>query len=224
MPWGHVSLLRFIPTRPLSLVRVRPPRRSPSSSLLPRAPQPFPIGRRSGCPVDSGLPQEGERLFCSDRGALPRPAVRRALITGSPYLRKFSVEGVGPPRFLGCPLRTCHSPRPRRPQRLLAKSSAPVLPSAPMMAWAARKKVQFRGYPSAAHTFACSRIAYAVTDSSSVDPAVQISVAIIRKRKRRANYRPARLGFGRAGFAPAGQQTEFQGFIALLLFQRTSIS
>ena len=130
-----------------------------------------------------------------------RPPTCRASEIGSPGLRHTRIvveERRGSPRLLGRPLRTCRGRPPRRstpPPRPLYGERRCCL-QGQSTPWASRE-----GQVSGPHPHG---------------PLVRLPTH--RRRhcwdRRKAGYRPAGLSFGRAGFAPAGRQTEFHEVIA----------
>jgi hypothetical protein len=122
-------------------------------------------------------------------------------------------ETRGSPRLLGHPLHTCRGLTPRRNQT----SPRPILPlrrstqrsASPSRNYerSATGMTLFRGHSPTAHMLVCLRIADLVTD------------AVARLTTDSGGLTP-----GRAGFAPAGQQTKFHGVIATLQFQLTSMA
>jgi hypothetical protein len=164
---------------------------------------PAPFGRDFGSPC--------QRLTSMQKLVLSRLHVllrtRSALEMGHRHSVRpgFFEERRGPPRLLGHPLHTCRGATPRRNQPLLAhprrgrhRLHAITNARQPELAL-------FRGHPPTAHMLACLRIADPVTE------------AVARLTTGSGGLAP-----GRAGFAPAGQQTTFHGVIAALQFQLTS--
>ncbi len=98
-----------------------------------------------------------------------------------------SEERRGPPRLRGHPLRMCHGRTPRRIWSTPGKSGP----------WASGKVIGFGAACPMAHTFACLRIAEAISDAGA-----------------RLATGSGGLTLSRAGFAPAGRQTKFHGDIA----------
>ena len=192
------SLPKFTPTR-AAFARPGPALpRSPTSSLLCSPPTPCPFGHRSGSPC-RGLPRCG-RLFCAS-GADDTCARHVSCVgDGSPALRHTGMcrGEAGPPRLRGRPLRACHGPTPRRIGPLLAhRTERPLLPSDKCRTLGIREAARFRGRSPMAHTFACLRIAEAISGTGA-----------------RLATGSGGLTLGRAGFAPAGRQTKFHEGIA----------
>ncbi len=106
-------------------------------------------------------------------------------------------ERRGPPRLRGRPLRACYSRAPRRipaPTRPLAQGRIVAFE----ILWHSRhpERSWFRGRSPTARTFACLRIANPISGTGA-----------------RLATGSGGLTLGRAGFAPAGQQTKFHGGI-----------
>jgi hypothetical protein len=122
------------------------------------------------------------------------PALRK---TGSPE------EKQGPPRLPGHPLRTCRGATLRRTQPRLALLLKEKIYGTIDIAFTEnrtlgnRNDYSFRSHVPTAHTLACLRFADLVTETVA-----------------RLTTGSGGLTPGRTGFAPAGQQTKFQGDIA----------
>ena len=162
----------------------------PSDSLPPSATAPVPLA--------CGLPRCG-CLFCALWPTTCAPATCRASETGHRLSVKPGCveERRGPPRLRGRPLRACHGRTPRRIRPLLAHfAQRALLPSSNSAPWASGKSIGFGAACPMAHTFACLRIAEAISDAVA-----------------RLATGSGGLTLGRAGFAPAGRHTKFHGVI-----------
>ncbi len=118
-------------------------------------------------------------------------------------------ETRGSPRLLGHPLHTCRglvaasgcSPtsEPTSPRPILPLRRSTQRPASPSRNYerSATGMTLFRGHSPTAHMFVCLRIANLVTEIAA-----------------RLTTGSGGLAPGRAGFAPAGQQTKFHGVIA----------
>ncbi len=113
-------------------------------------------------------------------------------------------ERKGPPGLLGRPLRACRGATPRRIQPRLAPTSLREDPRRGHYRLRGKQNPRhpeshsFRGQIPTAHTLACLRFAGLVT------------ATVARLATGSDGLTPSR-----AGFAPAGRQTKFQGDIAL---------
>jgi len=199
---------------PPSLDRVRAPPRSPASSLLCSPPTPSPHRPGLRYPLPAAYP-EVEACSWPPPACLHGRAGRRRVITGSPEHRLLLEEGGGPPRLLGCPLRPC------RGSATPPGASSPLAPEVCFIlfplgndaaAFRAEDPLGTRDPPfgagiPTAHTLACLRIGHRVSTI-----AARLATDLLGSR------------FGRAGFAPAGQRTEFHAVIAYAHSPRTSLA
>ena len=159
----------------------------PSDSLPPSATAPVPLA--------GGLPR-CECLFYApwaDDTCTRRRVVRRRRVTGSPQDRNVSRRGEGLPGYGAVLFVRAMVEHPAGYGPLLAHhTEKPLLPSGTSGPWASGK---VRGcgaaYPMA-RTFACLRIAEAISGTGA-----------------RLATGPGGLTLGRAGFAPAGRRTTF---------------
>ncbi len=163
----------------------------PSDSLPPSATAPVPLA--------GGLPR-CECLFYApwaDDTCTRRRVVRRRRVTGSPQDRSVSRRGEGLPGY-GAILFVCAMvEHPAGYGPLLAHNTEkPLLPSGKSGPWASGKVIGFGAACPMAHTFACLRIAEAISDAGA-----------------RLATGSGGLTLSRAGFAPAGRQTTFHGGI-----------
>ena len=153
--------------------------------------RPTSVGQALVLPIDSATSTCACRRASFGDGL---PALRS---TGSPEERQ------GPPRLLGHPLRTCRGstlrrnsppPRPLRNQKLYGEADIVFAKNRTLDI---RNDYSFRSHLPTAHTFACLRFADRVTETVA-----------------RLTTGSGGLTPGRAGFAPAGRHTKFQGGIA----------
>ena len=193
---SNVKALGMVPFRsshqhgPPLLGRVQVSPCSPTSSLLCSPPTPCLLRPPLRFPL---------RVAYLDAGACSVPCGRRHV--RSPTCRasetghRLSVkpgsveERRGPPRLRGRPLRACHGRTPRRIRPLLAHfAQRALLPSSNSAPWASGKMIGFGAACPMARTFACLRIAEAISDAGA-----------------RLATGSGGLTLGRAGFAPAGR-------------------
>src|SRR5262245_32453529 len=204
---GHGALLK-VPSTRAALARLGPgvtlfpavlAPLQPSDSLPPSATAPVPLAR--------GLPRCGRLFWASeaDDTCARQRVVRRRRVTGSPPDREWVEERRGPPRLLDRPLPTGQGRTPRRIRPLLAHfAHRALLPSSNSAPWASRQSIGFGAACSMAHTFACLRIAEAISGTGA-----------------RLATGSGGLILGRAGFAPAGRQTKFpEGLVSSLPFDQ----
>src|SRR5262249_21264153 len=166
----------------------------PSDSLPPSATAPVPLA--------SGLPRCG-RLFCAceadDTCARNVPCVG----DGSPALRKTGIgrgearasQVTGPSSSSVPWSNTPPETPPSSPRRHVCKGV--LLPSGKTGPSASGMMIGFGAACPMAHTFACLRIAEAISDAGA-----------------RLATGSGGLTLGRAGFAPAGRHTKFHEVIA----------
>jgi hypothetical protein len=163
----------------------------PSDSLPPSATAPVPLA--------GGLPR-CECLFYApwaDDTCTRRRVVRRRRVTGSPQDRNVSRRGEGLPGYGAILFVRAMVEHPAGYGPLLAHhTEKPLLPSGKSGPWASGKVRGFGAACPMAHTFACLRIAEAISDAGA-----------------RLATGSGGLTLGRAGFAPAGRQTIFHGGI-----------
>jgi hypothetical protein len=151
-------------------------------------------------PLAVGLPRDERFSEPAGRAFAYAWRVGRSLVR---VLRRpaLPVDRQGPPRLLGRPL--AHAPRSAIPPR-----KAPPRPFAvaPSTAFRVRRPLGFPGISAFSGPYPRGSHARLPTHQPS------------RYRGGcKAGYRPAGLSFSRAGFAPAGRQTEFHEVIASLL-------
>jgi hypothetical protein len=166
--------------------------RSYSALRLPRSPW----SRLWACPSSRGLPGCG-RFFCAGR-ALSRSAHGASeilLIALAPRRPDNPRRNEGLPGYWAVLFDRAAVQDPARRAPYHAQSPPGALPPSRSGYLSAPGTSAISGQPSAAQSLARLRIAAPVTE-----------------RRRKARYRPAGLGFGRAGFAPAGRLTEFREF------------
>jgi hypothetical protein len=119
--------------------------------------------------------------------------VRRRRVTGSPRDRHGSRRGEGLPGAWAVLFVRAMVEHPAGYGPLLARcTERPLLPSSNSAPWASGKSIGFGAACSMAHTFACLRIAEAISGTGA-----------------RLATGSGGLTLGRAGFAPAGRQTKF---------------
>jgi len=163
----------------------------PSDSLPPSATAPVPLA--------GGLPR-CECLFYApwaDDTCTRRRVVRRRRVTGSPQDRNVSRRGEGLPGYGAILFVRAMVEHPAGYGPLLAHNTEkPLLPSGKSGPWASGKVIGFGAACPMAHTFACLRIAEAISDAGA-----------------RLATGSGGLTLSRAGFAPAGRQTTFHGGI-----------
>ena len=174
------------------------PRRQSSYAAL-RLPHSRRPRRRSS--LAFGLPRCG-RFFCAACGGrlrvLPRTRSASEIRTSAPRGPLSSRGEMGPPRFLGRPLRACRGRRPRRMRHSARPlSSRPPSPSGDPIPWASGMSIAFEAASPTAHMLAYLRIAAPVTGNTA-----------------RLATDLGGLTPDRTGFAPAGRQTKFHDFIA----------
>ena len=128
----------------------------------------------------------------------PPRVVRRRRVTGSPQDRDVSRRGEGLPGYGAVLFVRAMVEHPAGYGPLLAHNTEkPLLPSGKSGPWASGKVIGFGAACPMAHTFACLRIAEAISDAGA-----------------RLATGSGGLTLGRAGFAPAGRQTKFPEVIA----------
>jgi hypothetical protein len=182
--------MRRSPTSPLQRSPPTPSSASASATVFPCT-LAYPEAEASSA-------RSRPRAASAGRACLRGHAARRGVVTGSPLLRSLLVDRRGPPRCLGRPLHECRgrTPRPaRRPSPTRCDSAAP----GNLEARGARNQSIFE---AASPRPSCSRT-YASPPPSR--DAAQGSLPACW------------LGFGRAGFAPAGRRTGFRKATACLL-------
>jgi hypothetical protein len=134
---------------------------------------------------------------CGRRHVRPQRVVRRRRVTGSPCNRDVSRRGEGLPGYGAVLFVRAMVEHPAGYVPLLAHfAQRALLPSSHSAPWASGKVRGFGAACPMAHTFACLRIAEAISDAVA----------------RRATGSGG-LTLGRAGFAPAGRHTKFHGVI-----------
>ena len=172
------------------------PRRQRSSAAL-RLPAPF--GHGSGSPCQ-WPPSMRTLVLCllGRRHVRPPRAVRRRRVTGSPHNRGVSRRGEGLPGYGAVLFVRAMVEHPAGDVPLLAHLTERLLwPSGHSAPWASGKVRGFGAACPMAHTFACLRIAEAISGTGA-----------------RLATGSGGLTLGRAGFAPAGRQTKFHEGIA----------
>jgi len=164
----------------------------PSDSLPPSA--------TALVPLACGLPRCG-RLFCAceaDDTCARLRVVRRRRVTGSPPHRSVSRRGEGLPGYGAVLFVRAMVEHPAGYGPLLAHTTEkPLLPSGKSGPWASGKRIGFGAACPMAHTFACLRIAEAISGTVA-----------------RLATGSGGLTLGRAGFAPTGRHTQFHEGIA----------
>ena len=173
---------------------------SPTSSLLCSPPTPCPHRPRLRFPLPVAYLDAGA---CS----VPLRPTTRALANvscvgdGSPALRKTgngSRRGEGLPGYGAVLFVRAMVEHPAGYGPLLAHNTEkPVVPSGKSGPWASGKVIGFGAACPMAHTFACLRIAEAISDAGA-----------------RLATGSGGLTLGRAGFAPTGRHTKFHEGIA----------
>jgi len=197
---GHGALLTVTSTR-AAFARLGPgdtlfpnvhARMQPSDSLPPSAVAPVPLA--------DGLPR-CERFFCAawaDDTCARQRVVRRRRVTGSPQDRDGSRRGEGLPGAWAVLFVRAMVEHPAGYRPLLAHLTERLLwPSGNSAPWASGKMIGFGAACPMARTFACLRIAEAISGTGA-----------------RLATGPGGLTLGRAGFAPAGRRTKFHEGIA----------
>ena len=128
----------------------------------------------------------------------PPHVVRRRRVTGAPPDRDMSRRGEGLPGYGAVLFVRAMVEHPAGYGPLLAHNTGkPLLPSGKSGPWASGKVIGFGAACPMAHTFACLRIAEAISDAGA-----------------RLATGSGGLTLGRAGFAPTGRHTKFHGGIA----------
>ena len=196
---GHGSLLKVTSTR-AAFARLGPgvtlfpnvhARMQPSDSLPPSATAPVPL--------TCGLPRCG-RLFCAsaaDDTCARQRVVRRRRVTGSPQDRDMSRRGEGLPGYGAVLFVRAMVEHPAGYGPLLAHNTErPLWPSSNSAPWASGKVIGFGAACPMAHTFACLRIAEAISGTGA-----RLATGL------------GGLTLSRTGFAPAGRHTKFHGVI-----------
>ena len=202
----HVSLLKFALDTGRLCSAGSGATRSPTSSLLCSPPTPSSPSASAPVSLAFGLPRGGRLLLCGAAcfaapAATRVPPRTRAASGGGhrvPVAPVSLVDRRGSPRLLGRPLRACRGQAPRRVRRSLALAAGSAVAFRLVQPLGTRDPVIF----SRLHTRRPTRSrAYASPSTVAGD-------------RCKARYRPAGLGLGRAGFAPAGRRTEFHELIA----------
>jgi len=164
----------------------------PSDSLPPSATAPVPLA--------GGLPRCACLFYApwADDTCTRLRVVRRRRVTGSPQDRNVSRRGEGLPGYGAILFVRAMVEHPAGYGPLLAHNpEKPLLPSGKSGPWASGKVIGFGAACPMAHTFACLRIAEAISDAGA-----------------RLATGSGGLTLGRAGFAPTGRHTKFHEGIA----------
>jgi len=164
----------------------------PSDSLPPSATAPVPLA--------GGLPRCACLFYApwADDTCTRLRVVRRRRVTGSPQDRHVSRRGEGLPGYGAILFVRAMVEHPAGYGPLLAHTTEkPLLPSGKSGPWASGKVIGFGAACPMAHTFACLRIAEAISDAGA-----------------RLATGSGGLTLGRAGFAPTGRHTKFHEGIA----------
>jgi hypothetical protein len=164
----------------------------PSDSLPPSATAPVPLA--------GGLPRCACLFYApwADDTCTRLRVVRRRRVTGSPQDRNVSRRGEGLPGYGAILFVRAMVEHPAGYGPLLAHNTEkPLLPSGKSGPWASGKVIGFGAACPMAHTFACLRIAEAISDAGA-----------------RLATGSGGLTLGRAGFAPTGRHTKFHEGIA----------
>ena len=164
----------------------------PSDSLPPSATAPVPLA--------CGLPRCACLFYApgADDTCTRLRVVRRRRVTGSPPDRNVSRRSEGLPGYGAVLFVRAMVEHPAGYVPLLAHLTERLLwPSGKSGPWASGKEIGFGAACPMARTFACLRIAEAISDAGA-----------------RLATGSGGLTLGRAGFAPAGQRTKFHGGIA----------
>ena len=163
----------------------------PSDSLPPSATTPVPLAAAYLDADACSVPREADDTCARLR------AVRRRRVTGSPQDRDVSRKGEGLPGYGAVLFIRAMVEHPAGYGPLLAHhTEKPLLPSGKSGPWASGKDIGFGAACPMARTFACLRIAEAISG-----PVARLATG------------SGGLTLSRAGFAPAGRQTTFHGGI-----------
>ena len=173
------------------------PRRQRSYAAL-RLPAPFGHGSGSPCQWPTSM---RTLVLClwGRRHVRPQRAVRRRRVTGSPHNRSVSRRGEGLPGYGAVLFVRAMVEHPAGYHPLLAQKLSPgmVVAFREHRTLGIREGIGFGAACPMAHTFACLRIAEAISDAGA-----------------RLATGSGGLTLGRAGFAPTGRQTTFHEGIA----------
>jgi hypothetical protein len=171
--------------------RLTVPRRRCSYAAL-RLPAPISHGSGSPCQWPTSM-QALVLCLMADDTCTRRRVVRRRQLTGSPRGRNVSRRGEGLPGAWAVLFVRAMVEHPAGYGPLLAHLTERSLwPSGKTGPWASGKMIGFGAACPMARTFACLRIAEAISGTGA-----------------RLTTGPGGLTLGRAGFAPAGRRTKF---------------